>query len=614
MCGIAGGLSLRPDRSIRELVTTIVASQIKRGPDVQRCTSYREPSWEAVLGHDRLSIIDLRSESDQPMSDGEGELVVVFNGEIYNFVELRAELEACGLSFRTNGDTEVILAAYRQWGDAAFDRFLGMFAIGIYDRRSGELVLARDRFGVKPLFYWTDGAVFVFASTPTVIARWAQLPPDLDYVARGIRYKYYEDDAGASPYVGVMALEPSHLLRVRRCGEKLNLTKSRYYDVLERSRSLAEQLTTASDGALAEELMSLLRDATTIRRRSDVPLGLSVSGGLDSSAIAAILSERAGPIVGYSFAHPDDRESEGSMVAELARHTGIEPHWVQVREPRDIVDLFWQTLAAQDAPFPHVSIMAQFAVFRAARSNGTIVLLGGQGGDEAFMGYRKFMLFYAQAILRGRQIRALPRLFSALIPLIPAVVGRASVFASERRRYSGAEGGMGSRIRLPLPSAGAAMGMAREASLLDRQALDVTRYSLPTLLRYEDRNSMGNSVESRLPFLDQRVIEFGLALETRHKLGNGFGKLILRKALAGMIPDAIRLNRDKRGFDVNQANWIRSGLGVHLRAAIQERRATLVEFLPANVSLETLFSDASLVSDPQAFKEAVSLIWLGDRL
>jgi asparagine synthase (glutamine-hydrolysing) len=242
------------------------------------------------------------------------------------------------------------------------------------------------------------------------------------------------------------------------------------------------------------------------------------------------------------------------------------------------------------------------------------VLLGGQGGDEAFMGYRKFMLFYAQSVGRRRQISALPRLLSALIPLAPAVVMRATMFAAERRRYSGATGGMGSRIRLPMLQSAGGMGMRRDASLLERQTLDVTRYSLPTLLRYEDRNSMGNSVESRLPFLDQRIIEFGLALDTRHKLGNGFGKLILRRALAGMIPDSIRLNRDKRGFDVSLAAWIQGGLGASLRAAVHDRRVSLSDLLPKDTPVDELFSDQSLVSDPQAFKEAVSLIWLGDRL
>ena len=614
MCGIAGAVSLRADRDIHGLVETIVSSQVTRGPDVQRCETYRDRDWEAVLGHDRLSIIDLRAESDQPMIDQPGDLVVVFNGEIYNFVELRAELEGYGLVFRTRGDTEVILAAYRHWGDAAFDRFLGMFAFAIFDRRQQELVLVRDRFGVKPLFYRTDGDVFAFASTPTVIARWAKQPPDLDYVARGIRYKYYEDDAGTSPYVGVHALEPAHILRVRRKGSTLLLTKHRYYDVLERSRTLAARLSESSGTTLTGELLSLLADATSLRQRSDVPLGISVSGGIDSSAIAAIVSANLSGVVGYSFAHPADRESEGPLVAELAEHTGIEPYWVQVRERHEVEELFWQTLAAQDAPFPHASIMAQFAVFRAARRNGTIVLLGGQGGDEAFMGYRKFMLFYAQSVVRARRARDVPRLLSTVVPLLPAVARRASLFAAERKRYTRVSGGMGSRIRLPATDSGASMGMAGDASLLERQALDVTRYSLPTLLRYEDRNSMGNSVESRLPFLDQRVMEFGLALDARHKLGNGYGKHILRTALAGMIPDSIRLNRDKRGFDVNQGAWIRNGLGALLRRAIHERRAVLADVLPTNQPPEMLFSDDTLVADPQAFKEAVSLIWLGDRL
>jgi asparagine synthase (glutamine-hydrolysing) len=613
MCGIAGALSVRPSSDLQSLVNRIVASQIARGPDVQKCLAYRDELGDVVLGHDRLSIIDLRAEADQPMAGPEDDSVLVYNGEIYNYIELRRELERGGAVFRTRSDTEVILAAYRQWGDSAFDRFLGMFAFAILDRRRGELVLARDRFGVKPLFYWTDGATFVFASTPTVIAKWASLRPNLDYVARGIRFKYYEDDVGTSPYQGVRALEPSHVLRVSRRDSALHLTKRRYYDIQASASTLVARLAVASDEELAEELMALVSDATCLRLRADVPMGLSVSGGIDSSAIAATIRAGGHSLVGYCFGHPSDATSEASLVEDLARHTGIEPHWVQVRSSQDIGDLFWQTLAAQDAPFPHASIMAQFAVFREARANGTLVLLGGQGGDEALMGYRKFMLFYAQSILRSRDVRAIPQLLSAVLPLLPAVAARSGVFIAERRRYSGAAG-MSSRIRLPDGPSDAGPGLRRDMTLFERQALDVTRYSLPTLLRYEDRNSMGNSVESRLPFLDHRLIEFGLALDARVKLGRGFGKHILRRALAGRIPDSIRLNRDKRGFDVNQHAWIRAGLGAQLRAALRDRATLVADFLPANASTDQLFSDDALVRDPQAFKEAVSLIWLGDRL
>ncbi|MDF1502348.1 asparagine synthase (glutamine-hydrolyzing) [Roseisolibacter sp. H3M3-2] len=608
MCGISGAVSTRADADLEALVGAIVRDQDARGPDAQSVQAFDGGGAAVVLGHNRLSIIDVRPEANQPMRAGDR--VLVFNGEVYNFLELRAELEAGGVRFETRSDTEVVLAAYRRWGADAFGRFIGMFALALYDSAARELVLVRDRFGVKPLYHWTDGSTFAFASTPSVIARWAGLAPDLDYVARGIRFKYYEDDGSTAPYVGLSALEPSHLLRVRWADGRVRVEKSRYYDVAAAAEARVDELARRSVGELEEELLTLLRSAVRLRQRSDVPLGLSVSGGVDSSSIAALLSEELPRVIGYTYGRPDAADSEGPMVATLAGATHLEPHYVWVDDPRDVSELFWRTLRAQGAPFPHASMMAQHAVFRAARADGTIVLLGGQGGDEAFMGYRKFYLFYAQSIVRERRVGALPHFLRAVVPFAPAVLRRAGVFLAERGRYTGAAQGMGTRLVLP-PADGAHMGLAPGAGTRERQRLDVTRFSLPTLLRYEDRNSMGNSIESRLPFLDHRVIEFGLALQERVKLRDGFGKWILREAMRGRLPDAIRVNRDKRGFDVNQERWIRGGLGAELRTALRERRAAVGHLLPAGESTDALFSDDALVQHPQAFKEAVSLLWLG---
>jgi asparagine synthase (glutamine-hydrolysing) len=614
MCGISGALSTRRGGEAESLVRGIVHDQSCRGPDAHVVRELHNDAFEVALGHNRLSIIDLRPEANQPMVTAGSVLQVVFNGEIYNFLELRAELASLGRVFGTRSDTEVILAAYLEWGAAAFDRFIGMFAIALYDAASRELVLVRDRFGVKPLYYWTDGVTFAFASTPKVIARHAGLKPNLAYVSCGIRYKFYEDDSSISQYDGLHALEPSHVLNVRCRDGRFHLSKTRFYDLERSALALVDQLERQSEGELEERLLELLRSATLLRQRSDVPLGLSVSGGVDSSAIAALLSENLDRVIGYSYSHPRRATSEGPSVVELAKATRMEPRWVWLEDAASIGDLFWKTLAAQDAPFPHASIMAQNAVFRAARDDGTIVLLGGQGGDEGFMGYRKFFLFYAQSLFRQRRLRDVPHFVSAIVPFVPPVIRRAGVFLAERKRYTGATGGMGSSLALPDPAATGGMGLAAGQSPRTRQMLDITRFSLPTLLRYEDRNSMGNSIESRLPFMDHRVLEFGLALPDRMKLGNGFGKFILRNALKGKVPESIRVNRDKRGFDVDQRGWIARGLGAELRSAITARRATISELLPGRRTISELFSDERLIADPQAFKEAVSLIWLGDRL
>lgn len=613
MCGISGAMTTRADFDPRHLVERIVENQWARGPDAQAIEAYQNTDFRLVLGHNRLSIIDLSEASNQPMMNTAGDLSIVYNGEIYNYIELRAELMALGAQFRTRGDTEVILAAYRAWGDVAFERFTGMFALALYDAKTRELILARDRFGVKPLYYWTDNRSFAFASTPTVIAAWAGLKPDMEYVTRGLRFKYYEDESSTAPYSGLMALEPSHLLKLSAGGAILHCRKQRYYDLGARVAERREEIRDASPEAMEERLLQLLRNACAIRMRSDVPVGISVSGGVDSSSIAALIAESHPQLAGYSFSHPDALESEGPLVADLARATKITAHYVWPAKQQEITDLFWRTLEAQGAPFPSASILAQYAVFQAARADGVKVLLGGQGGDEAFMGYRKFFLFYAISILRERRVSSIPHFLLAALPLLFAVAKRAGMFWDERKRYSGAAAGMGSRLILPQSGARESMGLAPAQTPQDRQILDVTRYSLPTLLRYEDRNSMGNSVESRLPFMDQRIIEFGIALPQRLKLDNGFGKAILRKAMRGRIPESIRVNRDKRGFDVNQRAWIEGGLGTVLRGALEERGNFVKQWLPQGESLAEMFSDTRLANDPQAFKEAVSLIWMADR-
>lgn len=613
MCGIAGALTLRGDLDLEPLVSAIIESQTRRGPDHSCVRVIPEPNGQWVFGHNRLSIIDLRPEANQPMVSLDGEITIVFNGEIYNYVELREELVGLGFTFRTQSDTEVLIAAFKMWGEQAFERLYGMFAVAIADRSRSKLLLARDRFGVKPLFYWTDGRTLVFGSTPSVIARWAGAPPNLEYVGKGIRYKYYEDDSDTSQYVGVSALVPGTLLAIDVSHAGLQQRITRYYDLRTRSLECRAELNGLSDRQLEDRLLELLDSACALRLRADVPLGISVSGGLDSSAIAAVVSKKGVKLTGYSFSHPDALESEGPLVSALGRNTGVRPFWVWVQDPKEVRTLFWETLRAQDAPFPHATVMAQNAVFRAAREDGTVVLLGGQGGDEAFMGYRKFYLFYAQSIARNRRLSELPHFLRSVIPFLPAVSRRAGTFMVERSRYTGRSGGMGTQLKLPLATHNDGMGMSHGQSIFERQVLDITRFSLPTLLRYEDRNSMGNSIESRLPFMDHRLVEFGIALMERHKLAHGFGKWILRNALKGTVPDVIRLNRDKRGFDVNQGQWIRQGLGAEIRQALSERSALVREFTSGSWRIEEDYSDLRLISDPQAFKEAVSLIWLADR-
>lgn len=608
MCGISGAIALDGEFDGAGVVRNIVVSQHRRGPDANGVEQFDEGVARLWLGHNRLSIIDLSSHANQPLKSSDGRFVIVYNGEIYNYLELREELIALGHSFATQSDSEVLIEAFRAWGVDAINRFYGMFAFALLDRLSKTLTLVRDRFGVKPLYFRLEPKRFVFASTPTVIAQHFGLTPSEDYVARGLRFKYFEDETSAAPYSGLLSLQPGHYLTVPLGNQSLSGEPVRYYNLAERALVAQDRLRNVNADAADSELMSLLLSATQLRLRSDVTVGISVSGGVDSSIVAAIASGIAPSIKGYSFSHPDAPESEGPLVAELARVVPMQP--VYIDDNLNSSDLFWRTLEAQGAPFPHASIMAQHAVFAAARADGATVMLGGQGGDEAFMGYRKYFLFHLQSILRHRRLHQLPGMLAMAGPLLPAIAMRAGVFWRERGRYNNNPQGLGPRIAIGSSQAGISPSLGRQATVTDRQILDVTRYSLPSLLRYEDRNSMGNSIESRLPFMDHRILEFGMGLPIHHKLNNGFGKYVLRRAARGRVPASILENRDKRGFDVNQPRWLQSGLADTLRSALHEHRSIVGQFLKAGQGIDNLFSDQAFAEDNRAFAEAVSLIWL----
>ena len=613
MCGINGGIFLRGDTTPPTELIASVTSQSKRGPDatgyLERPISTTHSLW---LAHNRLSIVDLTDEANQPMVSPNGRYALVFNGMIYNYVELRVELEALGYRFQTSSDTEVLQAAIILWGADALSRLYGMFALALHDSEANTLTLARDRFGVKPLYYRADAGAFRFASTPGAMAHEAGSAPDLEYAGRGIRLKYYDDEQDISPFQGIKALPPGHFAVI-------NLSKGHavepkaYYDLEKAVAGRRSAMDLADKRQLRSNLFELLDDAARIRLRADVAIGISLSAGVDSTSVAALCQRQGADITGFCFGNIDDLKSEAPAAKRFADALGQKSVFIPQVPGKPAKSLFWQTLHAQGAPFPHTSQIAQFAVFEAARNAGMKVMLGGQGGDEAFMGYRKFFLFQLRYMLRQREIGAIPAMARNIVQVFPAIASKASLFWRERGRYrANSSEGLGSNLRLPelTRSASPGMGMGTDPAL--RQMLDITRFSLPSLLRYEDRNSMGNSIESRLPFLDHRVIEYGIALPTAAKLQAGMGKHVLRDAMRGMVPDEILFNRDKRGFDTRHGDWISSGIGEAIREGIAVKGGAAAAYLPAGCIPNDYFSDDGLTNNASRFAEATTLLWLLD--
>jgi asparagine synthase (glutamine-hydrolysing) len=544
------------------------------------------------------------------MWDTEHRFCIVFNGEIYNYIELRDDLRARGHHFATESDTEVILEAFKEWGTDATNRLNGMFAFAISEPANGRLWLARDRFGVKPLYYHQRNNTLYFSSTPTELARQLALPPNLAYVSRGLHYWLYEDDGPISPYEGVEAVPAGHVVSICETGGSIQVQSRRYYDLAARVGERRDELTDIEEVDACDRVFALLQDAVRVRLRADVPVGISLSGGLDSSSIAAVVAEMHSDVRGFSYGNPSIPSSEGPLVARVAGLADIQVDYTWPNAG-DSTAGFWDTLDAQDAPFPSLSIVAQHLVFQKARQQGYKVLLGGQGADEILMGYRKFQILLLADALRRRDARDALRFAGSVAFMLAAEASHASIYLRQRERYLRAAG-LASVLRLPAP-APLDLSFHVGEPLWERQVRDVTRLSLPTLLRYEDRNSMGNSLETRLPFLDYRFVELALALPDRLKVRSGYGKWILRQAVRGRVPAWIRNARYKRGFDAPQSAWISGGLGSEIRTRLRERRARLDDWLPRDANIDTLFANERLANQSTAFAEATSLLWLAMR-
>lgn len=583
-----------------------MASQRHRGPDHDAIAHVSDGEFEVIFGHNRLSILDLSPRGHQPMCDVAGQVSIVHNGEVYNYLELRTELTTRGHGFATGSDTEVIIAAFKEWGTDAFRRFHGMFAFALWDGGRRRLHLVRDRFGVKPLYYWANERQVCFASTARTLGEWLGTTPNVEYLARGVRFGVY-DGGEISPRSGIKAVEPGCSLEVTCEDGVLRTGRRRYYDLRERIPETIEDLAGRGTRELVLRVRETLAEAVDIRLRADVPLAVSLSGGVDSATVAALARLRSkGSIVAYCFGSEEDRRSEGRLAGECARQLGLEVRFV-VPTIEEVRDAYERVIEAQAAPFSSESVIAQYLVYQAARRDGFKVVLGGQGGDEAFMGYPKFHIFHLQELLRawkfGKALGSTLDLTGRMFADAP----RTGLRWRQRHRYS-RRSGMGSMLRLP-PVDAVRLSHDANETLWTRQVRDITEVSLPTLLRYEDANSMAHSIESRLPFMDHRVIELGVALPVTLKIRNGYGKWILREAVEGIVPDSIRWTRFKRGFDVSQG-WILGGLGETIRRELWRTEDRFKDWMMPGAVIDEAFSDRALCSRGSAFAEATTLSWL----
>jgi len=604
MCGIGG--AVRQQDKLDLLLPMILKDQVRRGPDYSSSIEFNAQNLKISLAHNRLAILDLTDRSNQPFVDLASGACIVFNGEIYNYIELREELKSLGVQFTTQSDTEVLLKAFLKWGTAAFHMFIGMFAFAVWDPHQQKLILVRDRYGVKPCYYVNKSDYFSFASNTTALAQFFKLDLNLDYLARGHVYNLYEDSDGSSPFKDIRSLPPGHYLELKNGQSQV----FPYYDFEREIADEALALHDVSDEQILLKLEERLRSAVHIRLRADVPTTISLSGGLDSTLLAYLMTEEINrPKDAFTFGSLEDPSSEGRVAQEAAKNLGLNLHFVDVSK-ENLVETFEKTLHAQGAPFAHPSVMAQNRVFEEIHKNGYRVSIGGQGADEVFLGYRKFQFFNVKDHLQNRRWWEFAKSSYGLACMLAAEMGSPQKLMHYFNRYTRSE-----PLATPFRNSQYRklnIGFAGYRNLRARQIADVGFGSLATLLRYEDRNSMGHSVESRMPFLDVRVMQMGLALPTRLKIRHGYGKWILRKMAENRIPDSITRNRVKLAFSLDAPAWLRDGLGDHLYANTQ----------PKLLKMRDLFSDAAYdilaakesYYNPGHFPLLVTGYWLSKKL
>jgi len=581
MCGIAGVIGDNRTTIDPAVLSCLDTALQHRGPDGRGFLSYRSPTQIHVaqdpgalphahvgLVHRRLAIFDVSPAGWQPMATPDGRAYIVFNGAIYNYRELRHELASCGYTFRSQSDTEVLLQAYIHFGPQVLTRLVGMFAFAILDTHTQSLFLARDAFGIKPLYYtsWRDGFAFASEIKPLL-----SLPGVRRQVHPQRLYRYLRfgvtDDGDQTLFAGIYQLPAAHYLQLS-LDTPTPAQPQRYWSVP------LDQTSELSFDQAAETLRALFLENIRLHLRSDVPVGAALSGGIDSSSIVAAMRQVGGEdltLETFSYVAASTALSEEPWADMAAQRASAIIHKTRPT-PQDLVADLPRLIDVQGEPFGSTSIYAQMCVFRLAREAGIKVMLDGQGADELLGGYRPHVAAWLASLLRqcrwGAALRLLRR-------------GRQSSGLSPRMLLERAAGLLGtapavqglSRRLLPrylFPPwlraswfkahevVAAPLWQAHGTQLLrDHLHQALTDQSLPMLLRYEDRNSMAFGIESRVPFLTPQLVSFIFTLPEAYLIStDGTSKCVLRHAMRGLAPDAILDRRDKIGFATPEQTWL----------------------------------------------------------
>jgi len=548
MCGIAGIVRFDGRTVDAGILHRMAEAMVHRGPDGGGIIVD-----EAVgFAHRRLAIIDLSEQAAQPM-EYRGRFVITYNGEVYNYVELRDELRKKGHIFESSGDTEVILAAYAEWGPACVERFNGMWALLIYDRFEKTVFASRDRFGIKPLYYIRTGKQIVFSSEikqllPLLRSVRANSRVLADFMVLGLAQHTDE-----TFFQEVKKFPQAHSMIIGLGG---NVVLKRFYQLKVDQNIARFEIDEAMD-----RYDEILSDSIRLRLRSDVRVGSCLSGGLDSSSICAIAAKANPNLVGITAASGEKKSDETRWASIVARECGLDWHTIPAQR-NDFAQQMGLLAQVQEEPFPTPSIYLQYRVFEKAAELGCKVMLDGQGGDETLLGYERY---YASYLLSLRGISRLRGVWNASRHSklsLPGVIKYAVYFLSPtlRRRV------LAARARKHLAAAALEhvkwewidQLAAWYRDTTEMQIGEISSVQLPNLLTYEDKNSMSHSIESRLPYLDYRLVEYAVSLPHEFKIRDGWSKWILRSIADRHLPSEIAWRRDKIGFEAPSSQMLQA--------------------------------------------------------
>lgn len=539
MCGIAGIVTLDPSKDLRPAMGEMLKAQAHRGPDH---SGMYQADTNVLLGHNRLSIIDLSSEADQPFVSADGRYALVFNGEIYNYLELKIELKDV-YPFRTNSDTEVLMAAWMHWGPECLDRFRGMFAFALYDRKKKIMHLVRDRFGVKPLYYTRDDAGnFFFASEIKSLfaAGTRKIPNEVMWATYLVHGQFQLNDQCF--WKGIYQLPTGHRAEINVTDFSITLDVEPWYHFVERIHALRNDpiYQNRNESEHIEVYKALMEESIQLRFRSDVPVGFNISGGLDSSVLLGAVNKifPQDKVEAFTFYTGDERYDELPWVDELIAQTNKPLNRVLLTAD-EVPDLAESVSFFQDEPFGGIPTLAYSKIFHAAREKGMIVLLDGQGMDEAWAGYDYYHQV-GEGIVQG--------VISS--PFKPEVLMEDFRLKAQPYNY-------------PKPF---------EDDLLNKQYRDLFYTKIPRALRFNDRISMMHSTELREPFLDHLLVEYAFALPASMKLRNGQTKWALRRMAEDYLQGELHL-APKRPLQTPQREWLTDDLKDWVVEEIYELRS-----------------------------------------